>query len=96
MKCSVCGKEMEYLGNFASYKCCGRIEYYRLVTVLGYLIEKIKKRRSEMSDRWCMKCGVEIPLNTSEIYVPEAVNPNPPPRYFELCQKCAEKKRSEK
>ena len=48
----------------------------------------LKKRGS----RWCVKCGETIPLNASEIYNPEAINPNPPPFYLELCSKCAKRK----
>jgi len=45
------------------------------------------------SDRRCMECGAEIPLNTSETYDPNAVNPKfgQPNQgfYLELCMKCA-------
>lgn len=43
----------------------------------------------DKNSRWCAECGEPISLNTSEIYEPDAVNPNPPPFYFELCQNCA-------
>lgn len=47
-------------------------------------------------DRWCAECKAPIPLGTSEIYDPAAVNPNPPPFYLELCSKCAEKRQRKK
>ena len=46
--------------------------------------------------RACKECGAEIAANTSEIYLPEAVNPRHAepgqPFYFERCPKCSEKR----
>lgn len=45
--------------------------------------------------RTCKECGAEIAANTSEIYLPEAVNPRHAepgqPFYFELCPACFRK-----
>ena len=50
--------------------------------------------------RACKECGAEIAANTSEIYLPEAVNPRHAeqgqPFYFELCPTCSEKRTGRK
>jgi hypothetical protein len=58
----------------------------------GYLdkkgVEALKKLLGEeCSKRYCLSCAKEI-VGASEIYVPEAVNPDPPPFYLELCREC--------
>ena len=50
--------------------------------------------------RACKECGAEIAANTSEIYLPEAVNPRHAepgqPFYFERCPVCSEKRTGQK
>ena len=53
-----------------------------------FLREHRRRYGSMTNDRFCIRCGKPIPLNTSEIYFPEVVNPAPPPFYNELCHEC--------